>query len=58
MSEVREWAGKSDGFLLTLNEVREATKEQRKETPAGHQLPPTPGENFGYMFYVNLRRIQ
>ena len=58
MSQLIKWAGKIDGILLTLNEVRKATKEQRKETPAGHPLPPTLGEDFSYLFYVNHRRIK
>ncbi len=58
MSELAKWAGKVDGILLTLNEVHKATKAQRKESPAGHPLPPTLGEEFSYMFYVNHRRIE
>ena len=58
MSQLVEWAGNKNGLLLTLQEVQEATRQQRKETPAGHPLPPSLGENFGVMFYVNHRRIE
>lgn len=58
MSELIKWAGKIDGILLTLDEVRKATKAQQEETPAGHPLPSALGEEFSYMFYVNHRRIE
>ncbi len=57
MSELAKWVGKTDGILLTMSEVRNATEAQREESPAGHRLPPALGEVFSYMFYVNYRRI-
>ena len=57
MSEVENWWGKTDGILLTVTEIRNPTKEQREETPAGRPLPSSLGEVFSYIFYVNHRRI-
>ena len=57
MSQLKKWAGKTDGILLTMKEVRNPTKAQREETPAGHPLPSGLGEVFSYVFYVNHRRI-
>ena len=40
-----------------VNDFRN-TKAQQEETPAGHPLPSSLGEEFSYMFYVNHRRIE
>jgi hypothetical protein len=49
--------GKTDGIAIFVMELRNPTKEQREETPAGHPLPSSLGEVFCYLFYVNHRRI-
>ena len=57
MSKLEKWVGKTDGILISVMEIRSPTKEQQKETPAGHPLPSSLGNVFSYVFYVNYRRI-
>jgi hypothetical protein len=57
ISEAEKWAAETDVIALSMMELRNPTKEQREETPSGHALPPSLGEAFCYLFYVNLRRV-
>lgn len=59
IGEARTWASQNmGGLVLSVQEVRNASAEQRKATPAGRPLPSNLGNNFCYLFMVNKRVVQ
>ena len=58
IGEARAWASQQLGSLmLSVEEINNATEEQRRRTPAGHELPANLGETFSYLYIVNDRKI-
>ena len=59
IGEARVWASqKMGGIIISVQEVKKASKAERAETPAGHKLPSNLGEHFSYLFYVNNRVVE
>ena len=58
MSDLPTTPDEADGIALTLTEVRDLTAEERRETVAGHPLPPDLGEVLSYLFFVNHRSAE
>jgi hypothetical protein len=57
LSEAKKWTSFPDAIALSVNELRNPTKEQQEKTPAGQPLPSSIGEVFSYIYYVNHRHI-
>ena len=59
IGEAKAWASQNMGsIILSVQEVRNASEQQRRESPAGHRLPVNLWENFSYLFYVNTKAVK
>ena len=59
IGEAKAWASQNMGsIVLSVQEVRNASEEQRRASPAGHRLPVNLWENFSYLFYVNTKAVK
>ncbi len=58
ISEARALAGlHSGGIIISVEEILSPTQQQKLQSPAGHKLPLSFGNEFSYLFFVNNRSI-
>ena len=59
LGEARTWASQNmGGMVLSVQEIRDASEEQRQASPAGERLPDNIDKDFSYLFMVNKRTVR